>query len=129
MSRASPHLSPLSLSLSLPPSLASPGEIELVDPKTKKSRSRSELASLLELRELPRLVKDNVADSDDGYSYLLSMPLSSLTSENVTRLEAESEKAEAAATTMRGLTPVQIWLAELDALEGAIAKLPGLSKK
>jgi|TARA_B110000208_G_scaffold156586_1_gene189975 hypothetical protein len=74
-------------------------------------------------------VKDNVADSDDGYSYLLSMPLSSLTSENVTRLEAESEKAEAAATTMRGLTPVQIWLAELDALEGAIAKLPGLSKK
>ena len=115
----------------LPPPSRCSGEIELVDPKTKLSRPRRELAELLARRELPRQIKESDSASeqtkeDDGFGYLLSMPLSSLTTENVENLEDAAAKAESDAATMRALTPTEIWLHELGEFEAAIARIPGM---
>ena len=92
---------------------------------------RSELAELLAQRELPHQIKESdsasaQAKEGDGFGYLLSMPLSSLTTENVENLEDAAARAESEAATMRALTPTEIWIHELSELEAAIARIPGM---
>ena len=67
----------------------------------------------------------NTAASDAAF-FLLSMPLSSLTTENVENLEDAAARAESEAATMRALTPTEIWIHELSELEAAIVRIPGM---
>jgi len=58
------------------------------------------------------------SDKDDlanGYDYLLSMPLWSLTLEKVEALKAEKRKKEMELDTLSKITPKAMWLTDLDA--------------
>lgn len=78
------------------------------------------------------LVDDVVAvpvDDDDavetlsrGYTYLLSMAIWSLTAEKAAKLRAELERAQDELATLRRRTLVELWKADLDALEEQIAQ-------
>ena len=54
------------------------------------------------------------------YSYLLSMPLWSLTHERVASLRSEAAEKTSALERLRGKTPQSLWLADLDVLESAL---------
>jgi hypothetical protein len=51
------------------------------------------------------------------YSYLLNMPLWSLTLEKVEELKAELAAKEALLTELKATTPQALWMRDLDALE------------
>ena len=59
-------------------------------------------------------------DLSKGYDYLLSMKIWSLTWEKVAQLQAELDEKQAQVTTLRGKSPGDLWLEDLDALEVAL---------
>jgi DNA topoisomerase-2 len=66
------------------------------------------------------LAEDAYPTFDDSFEYLLSMPVSSLTSERVQRLEADAVAKAAELDTLRSTEPLDIWLKELGELEAQL---------
>lgn len=58
-------------------------------------------------------------DDDESYSYLVKMPMNSVTEENVTKLQNDRDKAVASAEKLRATTEDQMWLEEVDEAEAA----------
>jgi DNA topoisomerase-2 len=76
-------------------------------------RAKAELEAALEESAYPTF-------GDDGFDYLLTMPVSSLTSERVQRLEADAVAKAAELYALRGTEPLDMWMKELDELEAAL---------
>jgi len=73
----------------------------------------ADLESLLDTREYPRI--------DDGYCYLTRLPVSTLTAERASALERDAELKGVELAALRGTSESEMWLAELDELDGFIA--------
>ncbi len=73
---------------------------------------RADVEAQLQKGEYPTL--------EDGYEYLLRMPMSSLTHERKLQLEAEAAKARQELTKLQKTSPKDMWLAELAELEAAL---------
>lgn len=67
----------------------------------------------------------NVAPKLADFDFLLSMPLWSVTSEKVERLEAELAATQLALDTARASTPASLWRADLAALEAVLTDEAG----
>jgi DNA topoisomerase-2 len=78
-------------------------------------RAKVELEAALEESAYPTF-------GDDGFDYLLTMPVSSLTSERVKRLEADAAAKEAELYALRGTEPLDMWMKELDELEALLVE-------
>jgi hypothetical protein len=63
------------------------------------------------------LIKHKFTKIDDGYNYLLSMPIYNLTKEKIEELKLNKDKKEEQYKILLGLTIEQIWLDELSKLE------------
>ena len=58
-----------------------------------------------------------VIDNDDKYEYLLGMPLSSVTRENIDKLLKQQESFQQEVDILTKTTPEDIWLADLTKLK------------
>lgn len=67
-----------------------------------------------------QLQKGEYPTQEEGYEYLLRMPMSSLTHERKLQLEAEAAKARQELTKTQKTSPKDMWLAELADLEAAL---------
>jgi DNA topoisomerase-2 len=85
-------------------------------------RPTAELTADLTGRGWAMVDQDNVNPS---VAYLLDMPLHSLTLERVERLERDAERRQRKLERMRGRTPAQLWRADLEALDKALAAMEG----
>jgi DNA topoisomerase-2 len=63
-------------------------------------------------------VADDAPVDSDAYDYLLNLPLSSLTAERLAALQSEHDTAEKQLRALSKATPEQLWLDDLDRLEG-----------
>lgn len=75
-------------------------------------RTASDIHAELASKKYPKV--------DDDYKYLLSMPLWSLTDDKVAALESERDALETRVRKLESMTPKDLWLADLDALEPVI---------
>ena len=74
----------------------------------------AELEAVLDARGYARI--------EGGFEYLTRMPLSTLTAERASALEQDAELKGAALERLRGTTPGDLWMRELDELEAALAE-------
>jgi hypothetical protein len=82
----------------------------VMDDKINLKQKKSEIEECLEkIHKLPKI--------DDGYKYLLGMPFSSISEEELKKHRDAFEKVQKDLTELRGKSPKQIWLEELDVLE------------
>jgi DNA topoisomerase-2 len=82
----------------------------VMDDKINLKQKKAEIEDTLEkVHKLPKI--------DDGYKYLLGMPFSSISEEELKKHRDTLEKVQKDLTELRGKTPKQIWLEELDVLE------------
>ena len=70
-----------------------------------------------EVYSLLKLKKYIVLDNDDKYEYLLGMPLSSVTRENVDKLLKQQRILQEQVDILIKTTPEEIWLADLTKLK------------
>lgn len=86
------------------------------------NRSRENILSLLKLhgfKHFPQKTKDHetMADKDDdGFDYLLEMPIAMLTNEKLYELRQSMLELDEELETMRAITPQTLWLKDLDKL-------------
>lgn len=73
--------------------------------------------------------KDSDGESKSDYSYLLSMPMWSLTKERIDKLEAEVLKRQKELKKVKNTTVEQFWLTDLDEFEVELNKLLEEEKK
>ncbi|EFC50179.1 DNA topoisomerase II [Naegleria gruberi] len=81
-------------------------------PKEKKIAAAGDIQNEEEEEEEDE--EKDVADLTDGYNYLLSMPLWSLTVEKVKKLEKEKEEKVKEVEQLENTKPETMWLSELD---------------
>ena len=55
-----------------------------------------------------------------GFDYLLDMPLGSLTTDTMSKMERDAQKAREALAAARAASVEDVWIRELDALDRAI---------
>ena len=63
---------------------------------------------------------DTSKASDAGFSYLLTMPIQSLTLERAAALETQAKEAAQRLSALRAQSPSDMWLQDLDALEAKL---------
>ena len=80
------------------------------------NKKRSEIETLLEENEFPKLDKFN-DKSKLSYDYLLAMPIYNLTNEKIEELKNQKNDKEIEYTELKNKTEKDIWLEELDNLE------------
>lgn len=85
------------------------GKVQVVKVK------QATLVGKLESNGLPR--------REGSYDYLLGMPISSLTAEKITELEARVRAAEGEVKALEGTTPARMWAGDLRALRPALASM------
>merc|ERR1712071_751181 len=73
--------------------------------------------------------KDNDGENKSDYSYLLSMPMWSLTKERIDKLEAEVLKRQKELKKVKNTTVEQFWLTDLEEFEVELKKLVEEEKK
>mgnify|MGYP002701237826 CR=1 FL=1 len=69
-----------------------------------------------EVYSLLKKKKYIVIDNDDKYDYLLGMPLSSLTRDNIDKLLKQQESLQQEVDILTKTTPEDIWLTDLTKL-------------
>lgn len=80
---------------------------------------RATVEARLDELEFARLAR---GDGPVGYDYLLSMPISSLTLENVQKMQRDRDAKATELEAMRGRDPKDIWRSEIDAFVEAYVK-------
>ena len=76
-----------------------------------RRKSRETVESELEERGFHRI--------DDGYMYLIRLPMDAVTAENVDAMRQEAENAERALQELESQAPADLWLSDLSVLEKA----------
>ena len=66
--------------------------------------------------------KKSSRNDEKEFDYLLNLPLQSLTSDKINSLQAENLKTEKELQVIKGKTPEDLWLGDLDRLESHISK-------
>jgi len=79
-----------------------------IDLRGKKKEQVSEMLSGAEYKKM---------DDDDGYKYLVKMPMDMVTAENVEQLNAEKNKKMEELDLLEKTSEKQIWLSELTELK------------
>jgi DNA topoisomerase-2 len=85
--------------------------------KLEKQKKDVIIARLVELK-YPKLAK-NINSLDKSYSYLIELPLWSLTYEKIEELRAELEQIETVLEEYKSKSEEQIWLGEIEEFEDA----------
>ena len=75
------------------------------------------------------LQSQHLEEIDGGFSYLVTLPLISLSKEKVDKLMQEMDALMHEAKTLEGTTVEAMWLSELGALKSAITKQPSAPSK
>jgi hypothetical protein len=107
------------------------GKLNILRP-TGGALSSAELEVLLSKKGFQRLgdlrtlhLKDTAAREDkNGYEYLYSLPIQSLTREKAAALQKNADEAAVKLRSLRALTPQSMWLADLAALRAALKEKP-----
>ena len=93
------------------------------DENTVLMKSSKESEANYYLADLSTETKSTNSSPIDGYSYLLDMPIFTLTSESVTRLTKKAEEARNTLLQLRASTESDLWLKDLENLKVEAAKL------
>lgn len=86
------------------------------------NRKRAEIEAMLEQKGYDKLSnqkktkedEDETSDSNKGYEYLLSMPLSSLTLEKVEALKKQQEQCQEEVDALNSTSEAQLWRSDLE---------------
>jgi len=73
-----------------------------------RGKKNNQVSELLKSREY------SIIDDDDKYSYLVKMPMDSVTEENVEKILKERDNKNAEVNILKGTSENQLWLNELD---------------
>ena len=89
-------------------------------PRLPVYRDHTPAAPIKFLNDVPAAATsgaDGAVLESDAFDYLLNMPLSALTAERLTALQAEHDLAATQLAAMQAATPASLWLADLDKFE------------
>lgn len=86
----------------------------------KKPVPRSSWEEQLTTLHYPMMKTSYHSKGDPTYSYLLEMPIYSLTEERIAQLEKEMDDCRAKLDALRGMSAADMWSSDLDRLEEAI---------
>jgi len=97
-------------------------ESDIVSLRNKCKYIKELLEDTIDLRkkkkdEVIKLLQDkgyNTIDGDSDYTYLIKMPMDSVTEENIARLFKELNNKETELEMIKGTTENQMWLSELE---------------